>query len=108
MTDYKLHTPDRWVIVEVTPPAPEKPHRKVFAGWIGNYTNGDSWRLSSPIRLIELYEGKGYDIYTEDGAHYKCSLQSQEMSGYMGYIYNQLLRAAAEEHATLKIVGEYR
>jgi len=50
--------PDGWVIVQV------KDIFKVFASWSGGYTQPDSWKLNSGIKLVEelpnYYKITGY------------------------------------------------
>ena len=48
------YTPDAWVVLEFEYSG--EVIRKVFAGWYGGYTTGDSWKLSSGITKVE-YEG---------------------------------------------------
>lgn len=109
MTDYKLHTPDRWVVVEITPPAPDTPYRKLFAGWMGGYTYGDSWRLSSNILRVETFDDR-YEFHSKTGSIYKCGKSLQGMSGYMANVYNHDINNPTTLNAgfSVRVVEEYR
>ena len=45
-------TPDSWVIVEVNHEGER--FQKILSGWSGSYLYGDSWRLSSQIKEINI------------------------------------------------------
>ncbi len=51
-------TPDAWVIVEVNHEGEQ--FQKIIAGWSGGYLNGNSWRLSSPIKEMHLNSETDY------------------------------------------------
>ena len=74
------YTPDRWVVLEFT--TPTQTIYKVFAGWYGGYTGGDSWQLNSGIASVkdcgDWYEFTGYS-----GSVYKCYKRNYDLSNYM-------------------------
>ena len=80
------YTPDSWVVLEFT--TPHETIRKVFAGWYGGFTQGDSWKLNSGIvesRQVDNYmEFDGYS-----GSTYRGYKNSYGMSGYMQDIFAQ-------------------
>jgi V8-like Glu-specific endopeptidase len=82
-------TPDSWVILEVNHEG--KQFQKILSGWSGGYLDGNSWRLSSPIREINIDINKDYiTVDTNSGSQYTLykSYQSLRMSN--AGIYNQL------------------
>jgi hypothetical protein len=63
-------TPYKWVIVKIDNGS--ETFYKVFASWLGNYINGDSWRLNSGIESIEEDDDNYYFIGTS-GSCYQCN-----------------------------------
>lgn len=49
MSDY---SPDCWIIVEISGTSIPKTHRRILAGWYGDFLQGDSWKLSSGIESV--------------------------------------------------------
>ena len=45
-------TPDSWVIVEVNHEGER--FQKILSGWSGSYLYGDSWRISSQIKEMNI------------------------------------------------------
>ena len=87
------YTPDRWIILEVT--HGETVIRKVFGGWYGGYTGGDSWKLNSGITGVrvndELYEFDG-----SSGSTYFCHLNNHGMCDFQMDILAGWLKQAKE------------
>lgn len=82
-------TPDAWVIIEVNHESEQ--FQKVLAGWSGSYLYGDSWRMSSPIKKINIDVEKDYiTVETESGSVYNLHKESQGLRMSNGGIYNQL------------------
>jgi len=75
-----VYKPDRWVIVELT--TPKETLQKVFAGWYGGFSSGDSWKLNSGIvasrNYKDMFEFDGYS-----GSMYRCNRHNYGMSAYM-------------------------
>ncbi len=69
------HTPNRWAIVE------RDGWLSVFAMWSGGYLDGDSWRLSTRIMVIENEEDH-WLFKTKSGTTYKCHKSAQGVTGY--------------------------
>lgn len=87
------YTPDRWVIVKIQKEGSEAYYR-VFAGWYGGYTHGDSWKLSSGIeKSVDC--GDYYEFHNTSGSIYKCWKGEKDgvrtgdlgMSGYMMSVF---------------------
>ena len=82
-------TPDSWVILEVNHEGEQ--FQKVLAGWSGGYLHGDSWRLSSPIKSIDITIGDDkLVVYTESGSCYNLYKGSKGLRMSIAGIYNQL------------------
>lgn len=78
MTEY---APDRWVILHITSDT-EPPIRRVFAGWIGGYIHGDSWKLSSGIIQTDEFKDR-YEFINHSGSKYICYKTCHGLSSYM-------------------------
>jgi len=79
------YTPDRWVMLEITGPN-NKPIRKIFAGWRGGFTEGDSWRLNSGITATRIDSQGHYEFDGNSGSTYFCHINDYGMSGYMAQV----------------------
>ena len=100
MSDY---VPDRWVILEMT--VGLRTTHKVFGGWYGGYTTGDSWRMNSGIKEI-IDNGDCYDIIGYSGSVYKCEKVHEGMSAYMsGLLSNWNEQAKKEGLAEIKVIN---
>lgn len=75
----QTYTPDTWVILLFDSPDYGKVH-KVFAGWYGGFSHGDSWKLSSGIKTF-VSEGKFYSSLQESGSTYNLYKQYERLSG---------------------------
>ena len=74
------YIPDNWVLVDLT--TPSAVIRKVFAGWYGGYTSGDSWKLSSEV--VKVTDNlTHYEFLNISGSVYKCYKSNERLSGYM-------------------------
>lgn len=76
------YTPDRWVMLEITGKGSE-PIRKIFAGWYGGFTGGDSWKLNSGVTNIRVDDSGHYEFDGQSGSTYHCHVNTHGMSGYM-------------------------
>jgi hypothetical protein len=91
------YNPDAWVIVEIWGTnVEESPYHRVFAGWYGGFTHGDSWKMNSGITKI-LDQGTHYDVYGDSGSVYRCPKHAERMSGYMTSIYRQYTEKNCDE-----------
>jgi hypothetical protein len=82
-------TPDSWVIIEVKTPAGQ--FQKVLAGWSGGYLYGDSWRMSSPMKELNIkIEDDYFTVETDSGSVYTLYKSRQGLRMSNGGIYNQL------------------
>ena len=87
------YTPDRWIVLEFT--HGDKVTRKMFGGWYGGYTGGDSWKLNSGITGVRITDGL-YEFEGASGSTYFCHLNNYGMSGFQIGILAHWVRQAAE------------
>jgi len=81
--------PDSWVIIEILHGA--ETMSKILAGWSGGYLDGDSWRMSSPIKHLDIDTSSEYIIaHTESGSVYTLYRDSQGLRMSNAGIWNQL------------------
>ena len=82
-------TPDSWVIVEVNHEG--KQFQKILSGWSGGYLDGNSWRLSSSIKEMNInIDSDKIIVYTSSGSCYNLYKSNQGLRVSNGGIYNQL------------------
>lgn len=86
-------TPDSWVIVEIQDPIHPgmPPIQKIISGWSGSYLYGDSWRMSSRIKQLNIKADNDYiEAITDSGSTYKLHKQLQGLRMSNEGIYTQL------------------
>jgi hypothetical protein len=82
-------TPDAWVIIEVKTPAGQ--FQKILAGWSGGYLYGDSWRMSSPVKELNIKINQDFfTVDTESGSRYTLWKSRQGLRMSNAGIYNEL------------------
>ena len=82
-------TPHAWVILEINHTG--KQFQKILAGWSGGYLDGDSWRMSSPIKNIHIDIDKDYiTVETDSGSVYNLPKVYQGLRMSIAETYNQL------------------
>lgn len=96
------YQPNKWAILKISP-VDKEPWYRLFAGWYGGYTEGDSWRLNSGITGVEL-DGNFYLVSGESGSEYKCSLSGEGMSGYMESVLDSFRYSAADK-AVIEVIS---
>lgn len=80
-------TPNSWVVIEVNHEG--KQFQKILSGWSGGYLHGDNWRLSSPIKEINI-DSEWITATTESGSTYCLLKESQGLRMSNAGVYNQL------------------
>ena len=81
--------PDAWVIIEVNHNGEQ--FSKILAGWSGGYLYGDSWRMSSPIKEMNIDVEKDYiTVKTDSGSVYNLHKDYQGLRMSNAGIWNQL------------------
>ena len=73
-----IEKPDNWVLLSLP-----NDEYKVFATWAGGYLDGDSWRLNSGIKSVEL-EDDYYYFYGYSGSCYMCHKDSYGVATSFG------------------------
>jgi len=82
-------TPNSWVILEINHEG--KQFQKILSGWSGGYLDGDTWRLSSPIKELNIQiDSEWITAITETGSTYKLLKESQGLRMSNAGIYNRL------------------
>jgi len=84
----KSITPDSWVIIEYNG-SPQ--FQRILSGWSGSYLYGDSWRMSSPIKEMNIKVNQDYFTATTDsGSTYQLFKSRQGLRISNAGIYNEL------------------
>lgn len=100
------YTPDVWVVLEFSAPQLEKPVRKVFAGWYGGYTGGDSWKLNSGITQVRVDDQGHYEFDGYSGSTYCCHFNNYQLSGLMHSVLNTWITQAEQRgDTTIRILS---
>ena len=82
-------TPDSWVIIEVKTPAGQ--FQKILSGWSGGYLDGDCWRMSSPVKELNInIEEDFFTVETNSSSCYTLYKDRQGLRMSNAGIYNQL------------------
>lgn len=82
-------TPDSWVVVEIVHGA--ETIQKILAGWSGSYLYGDAWRMSSPIKEMNIDIEKDYiTVETNSGSVYNLHKQYQGLRMSNAGVWNEL------------------
>ena len=82
-------TPDSWIILEVNHEGEQ--FQKILSGWSGGYLDGETWRLSSPIKELNINIDSEWIIaITETGSTYKLLTKYQGLRTSNAGIYNRL------------------
>jgi hypothetical protein len=86
-------TPDAWVILEIQDPIHPgyPPRQKILSGWSGSYMYGDSWRMSSPVKQLNIKINQDFfTVDTESGSRYNLWKSRQGLRMSISGIYNEL------------------
>ena len=63
----RQYFPDRWEVVEIK--QNDQTYHRVLGGWLGGYTTGSAWRMSSSIEKI-IDDDKHYEVSNSSGSTY--------------------------------------
>lgn len=86
-----MNTPDRWVLIKITPPGGETTY-KVLAGWWGGYCGSDYWQLNSGVVKAERFE-QGWDFHGFSGSVYRCYDHSWGFTGLTADVFEDFKKA---------------
>jgi hypothetical protein len=64
-----IYSPDCWIIVELSGSNIPKTHRRILAGWYGDFLQGDSWKLSGGIESV-TERTEFWEVLTASGSIY--------------------------------------
>lgn len=82
-------TPDSWVIIEVNHEGEQ--FQKILSGWSGGYLHGDNWRMSSPIKEMNIKINQDFfTVETDSGSCYTLWKSRQGLRMSTAGIYNKL------------------
>ena len=82
-------SPDAWVIVEVNHEGEQ--FSKILSGWSGSYLDGDSWRLSSPIKHMHIdIDLDTITVDTQSGSRYTLHKKYQGLQMSNAGVWNKL------------------
>jgi len=82
-------TPDAWVIIEVNHEGEQ--FQKILSGWSGSYLYGDSWRLSSRIKELNISNVRDYFVAkTDSGSIYNLRKEYQGLRMSNAGMWNEL------------------
>jgi len=79
--------PDAWVILEISHKGEQ--FQKILAGWSGSYLYGDGWRLSSPIKTMNI-DNDHIIAETDSGSTYNLFKHNQGLRMSIAGVYNQV------------------
>jgi hypothetical protein len=96
-----INIPDTWQVVKLQ--RGSEAHYKVFAGWYGGYTGGDSWKLSSGIVSVKQYSDH-YEFTNHSGSIYVCYIVCNKLSNYQQDVLNRWQDDLDGSGATVDIV----
>lgn len=95
-------TPDNWVIIEVNHEGEQ--FQKILSGWSGSYLYGDSWRISSRIKEMNIdIDSDKITVYTDSGSVYNLYKSRQGLRMSNAGIYNQLKERHGDKMEIVKL-----
>ena len=95
-------TPDTWVIVEVKHEGEQ--FQKILSGWSGSFAYGDSWRMSTRIKEINIDTGADYcKATTVSGSEYNLYYDCQRLGMSNSGIYNELKEQHGDDMEIVKL-----
>jgi hypothetical protein len=81
-------TPDAWVIIEIKQ---GEQFQKILSGWSGSYLYGDAWRMSSPIKQLDIKVNQDFfTVETNSGSTYTLWKSRQGLRMSNAGVYNEL------------------
>jgi hypothetical protein len=99
MSEYQ---PDRWQVLKCNYNGDIID--KVFAGWVGGYLDGNSWKLSSGITETKEFDDR-YEFLNYSGSIYICYKDQEGMTGYQYGVYlNFQEQLKDKENCSMEII----
>ncbi len=84
MTWVDRHVPDGWVLGKY------KDDLKIFCSWSGGYLDGESWRLNSKVRTVEVDEEEHYLVNKDVSEYFLHFWGYARINPYNGSILSAL------------------
>lgn len=97
-------TPDVWLAVKIS--TAEESILKIFATWYGGYLGGDSWRLNSGVKKIEI-DGDFINFHGYSGSVYRVHKDSEGTSGWTGSILGNYANKSKDQGITFEILNNF-
>lgn len=97
------YTTDRWVILRMTTPE-HGVIDKILCSWAGSYLYGSSWKLSSGMITFEE-DGQSFTSKQDSGSAYILRKTSEEMSGIMSDVYQNLVEQLQNLQGSIEIIA---
>lgn len=94
--------PDTWKILSLNTSSGDTIY-KIFAGWYGGFSQGDSWKLSSAMFDLKD-EGDFYSSLQESGSTYNLHKNAEKLSSYQMSILSMWEDQLQQNGAEIKIV----
>lgn len=77
-----IESPDRWVLIQTDYGL------IILSSWLGSYTSGESWRLSTPlVHMSHSTHGEHYLARTKSGSAYRVNKKLYGMTAYAGDVF---------------------
>ena len=87
-----IYYPDRWLVLKFT--IAKETFYKLFTTWSGGYCQGDSWKLNSGIKNINITEER-IEFYGKSGSIYSCNFGAQGNTLYGSGVLSNLVEQAS-------------
>ena len=87
-----IYYPDRWLVLKFT--TAKETFYKLFTTWSGGYCQGDSWKLNSGIKAIEVKDNR-IDFLGYSGSIYSCNFEAQGNTLYGSGVLSNLIEQAS-------------
>lgn len=98
----QFYTPDKWVILRIN--TKDAVIHKVFAGWYGGYTRGDSWKISSGI--VDFIDKEVfYSSLQDSGSTYNLYKISEGMSVYQSILLEDWVKKLQEQGIAVEVIS---
>jgi hypothetical protein len=98
--------PERWVVLKINGP---ETYFRVFGGWRGGYTSGDSWRMNSGIVGVEE-DDEYYYFEGHSGSCYQCHKNGyglkDDMYYFSSYVQKVLENLIEKSPVPIEILNE--
>jgi len=102
----QLNSPDRWVIVKISPDNNQKPFYKVFGTWFGGYTQGDSWKMNSGIVAASVRDD-GFIVFDGySGSSFACNKHGYGTTAYTQNVLTSVMFCSGEYGAKMEVMPE--